>query len=172
MQNTYFTCHRCIEDPYLSHAMSTKNAKKRSKPDANTDVAAVGSSEPQPDTELLAMLQVVRGEVEELKGAMKKLKRRRKSGGVPQQINPYMFWSNVYQGGERKKVVAENGGTFNRTTNPDGISVSTAAKLLGEKWRALPAPARDTFRTLRDDYVKEKMAKESEPVAPAPAAVL
>jgi hypothetical protein len=134
-------------------------AHKRSKP--NEEDVPPGKS----DMDLHQMLDTVRAEVEELKGAMKKLKRRRKSSGVPQQINPYMFWSNVYQGGERKKVVAENGGTYNRTTNPDGISVSSAAKLLGEKWRGLPVPARDTFRTLRDDYIKEKLAKENEAVA-------
>jgi hypothetical protein len=117
------------------------------------------SSLPAPDTstsaedDLRKIVESYRAELDDVKSALKKMKRRKKTTGVPQQINPYMFWSNVYQGGERKKVVAENGGTFNQTTNPTGISVSSAAKLLGERWRNLPLSAKDTFRMLRDDHV-------------------
>jgi hypothetical protein len=112
--------------------------------------------------ELLAF----RGEIDDLKSQLKRLKRRKKDGGGTQQpINPYMFWSNVYQGGERKKVVAENGGHLNQTTNPGGISVSQAAKLLGERWRGLPSAARDTFKVLRDDYIRERGATDAAPLA-------
>jgi hypothetical protein len=120
---------------------------------------------PSASDDLSVQLGLVRGEINELKGQLKRMKRRKKSSGVPQPINPYMFWGNVYQGGERKKVVADNGGPFNQTTNPNGISVSSAAKILGEKWRGLPQAARDTFKVLRDDYVKEKLLQEGSSVA-------
>jgi hypothetical protein len=132
-------------------------ATKPAKGVKRTAVEDVGEGEKAlTEAELRQQIIDVRCELDEVKSSLKKMKRRRKTTGPPQQINPYMFWSNVYQGGERKKVVAENGGPFNQTTNPNGISVSSAAKILGEKWRTLPQAARDTFKVLRDDHIRDK----------------